>query len=80
MPLKRTTIRLPRPLWDEAQALARELGISFAGLVRAALEREIARRRFRGDRHDPFFDDTAVYRGRVPKDYSRDHDRHLYGQ
>ena len=80
MPLKRTTIRLARPLWDEAQALARELGISFAELARAALQREIARRRSGGKRHDPFFDDAAVYRGRVPKNYSRDHDRHLYGQ
>ena len=80
MPLKPTTIRLSRPLWDEAQALARELGISFAELVRAALQEEIARRRSAGKRDDPFFNDTRVYRGRLPKDYSRDHDRHLYGQ
>ena len=78
MPLKRTTIRLSPHLWNEAKALARERGVSFAELVREALEKELARHRSKGERHDPFFDNPAVYRGPVPKEYSRDHDRHLY--
>jgi len=77
-PPDRTTIVLPPSLEREAKALARELGISFAELVRDALEKEIARRRRERKGYDPFFDNPAVYRGLVPKEYSRDHDRHLY--
>ncbi len=77
-PLDRTTIVLPPSLKREAKALARELGISFAKLVRDALEEEIARRRRERKGYDPFFDNPAVYRGPVPGDLSRNHDRYLY--
>ncbi len=80
MPVQRTTVVLPPPLKREAQTLARELGISFARLVRNALQEEIARHRRKHKGYDPFFDDAAVYRGRVPKNYSRDHDRFLYDE
>jgi hypothetical protein len=64
-----------------ASERARALGISFGELVRRSLEkavREVAPRSAR--RGDPFADDRAVYRGRVPKDLSARHDFYLYGE
>ena len=80
MPAYRTTVVLPLPLQSAAKDLARELGISFGEFVRRALEKEVALHHGNGTEHDPLLDDTAVYRGKVPKNLSQDHDAYLYGE
>lgn len=80
MPVYRTTVVLPLPLQSAAKELARELGISFGEFVRRALEKEVTRHQGDGEEHDPLLDDSAVYRGKVPKNLSEDHDAYLYGE
>ncbi len=82
MAVQRTTIVLPLALKHSAVAAARERGISFGELVRRAVRKELAEPAARANRRrkDPFLDDAAVYRGRGPKNYARDHDKYLYGE
>ena len=77
----RTTIVLPLPLKRAVSELAHDLGISLGEFVRRALEKELRRQASDDDQEpDPLLDDTAVYRGRVPKNLSKDHDAYLYGE
>jgi len=82
VPVQRTTIVLPLNLKRSAAEAARHGGISFGEFVRRAVRKELAEAASQGGgrRKDPFLDDTAVYRGRGPKNYARDHDKYLYGE
>ena len=79
MPIHRTTIVLPLDLRQEVFAAARERGISFGEFVRQALKQATARNGSLSKRADLLLHDEAVFRGRVPKDVSRNHDYYLYG-
>lgn len=81
MATHRTTVMLPLELKSTVADLARELGVSFGEFVRRALEKEVASQTSSApNRHDPLLDDDAVFRGRVPKDFSQEHDLYLYGE
>ena len=82
--MKRTTILLPEDLQQRATELGRDEGLSFAGVVREALETYLGaavdeQAKATKPDADPFFADASVYRGKVPKDTARNHDRYLYG-
>lgn len=74
----RTTVMLPESLKNRAQQEAREMGISLGELIRQS----VALRLEAGPHPagDPLFTDVPVYNGPVPADYSREHDRYLYGE
>ena len=81
MLVHRTTIVLPSKLKQAVVGLARAQGISFGEFVRRALEKALAHNGSRRNRtSDPFWDDRAVFRGDVPPDLSKHHDRYLYGE
>ena len=83
--MKRTTIMLPEDLQTRAAERGYDEGLSFAGVVREALETYLgatAEMRARADgtpAADPFFADRSVYRGKTPIDTAKNHDRYLYG-
>lgn len=74
--MKRTTIMLPPALHARATREARRAGVSLAELVRSAVEAKLERAGESGQR-DPFFADSAVYRGAAPDDLSVSHDKYL---
>lgn len=74
----RTTIMLSEELKLRAQRRAGELGVSFAELLREALEERLESSTERRE-DDPLFADPAVYEGPVPEDSATEHDVHLYG-
>jgi hypothetical protein len=78
----RTTVVLPPRLKQRATARARQQGISFAELVRRAIQNEVTQplRRARKGKKDPLFDDVPVYDGPVPADFSINHDKYLYDE
>ncbi len=79
MAVSRTTIVLR--LKQAAMSRALDRGISFAEFVRRALEKGLAGNGARSRRrHDPFWDDRAVFRGEAPRDLSKNHDLYLYGE
>lgn len=82
MAVQRTTIVLPLSLKRSAVEAARHASISFGEFVRRAVRKELAEAASRGSgcRKDPFLDNPPVYRGSVPKNYARDHDKFLYGE
>ena len=80
MAIHRTTIVLPLELRQEVFAAARERGVSFGEFVRQALKQATTRNGNSSKRADPLLHDEAVFRGRVPKDISKNHDFYLYGE
>lgn len=78
---KRTTIVLPYELQIQAALYAKENGISFGELVRESLKEKMEKAPRKGrKKRDPFFADTAVFRGDVPPDLSERIDDYLYGE
>jgi len=77
--MKRTTIVLPPELKTRAMKRARNRGISLGKLIRESLE-ETLKQSARSSGEDPFFADKAVFRGRAPRDLSKNHDKYLYGE
>lgn len=83
--MKRTTIMLPEDLQARATERGHADGLSFAGVVREALETYLgadAEERAKADgrpRADSFFADRSSYRGKTPADTAKNHDRYLYG-
>lgn len=76
--MHRTTIMIPTDLKSEALEYARKTGLSLGEMVRQALS-QLIRRKTSKEKTDPFFADKKVFRGRVPKDFSKNHDDYLYG-
>lgn len=80
--MKRTTVMLPYELHSKACFVARERGISFGELVRESVESAVEgkpARKKEGWKGDPFFTDTAVFKGDAPSDLAERHDDYLYG-
>ncbi len=75
----RTTVMLPFELKRRAVELARARRMSFGGLLRRALERELAAAQ-PGRARDPVFDPRVVFRGKTPQDLAENHDHYLYGE
>ena len=75
--MERTTILIPADLKVKAEKYARKNGISLGELIRNSLEFRISQKEPGSD--DPFFNDRAVYNGRVPLDMAINHDEYLYG-
>ncbi len=79
--MQRTTIILPETLKQMATDSARSLGISFGEFVRRAVEKKLRESApLPGMKGDRFWDDRAVFRGRVPRDLAARHDFYLYGE
>jgi len=76
--MKRTTIVLPPELKTRAIKRAKNRGISLGKLIREALETTL-KQPARSSGEDPFFSDKTVFRGRAPRDLSKNHDKYLYG-
>jgi hypothetical protein len=80
MPIQRTTIVLPFELRQKVFAAAQKRGVSFGEFVRQALKQATAGNGNPSKREDPLLQDESVFRGRVPKDVSKNHDFYLYGE
>ena len=80
MSIHRTTIVLPLELRQEVFAAARERGVSFGEFARRALKQATTLAGNPSKREDSLLHDKAVFRGRVPKDISKNHDFYLYGE
>lgn len=76
--MHRTTILLPLDLRRKLEARARRDGMTFSKLVREVLAQFLGRGHDAWER-DPFLSSKRIYRGRVPRDLSHNHDDHLYG-
>lgn len=76
--MKRTTIMLPDDLKEKGMRKARRRGISLGELIRESLE-ALVKNPDTEKLEDPLFEDNAIFRGKAPKDFSRNHDRYLYG-
>lgn len=76
----RTTIMLPNDLKTRAVHWAQQRGASLGEIVREALEIMLKISKSKSTTiSDPFFEDTAVYKGKAPKDLALNHDTYLYG-
>ena len=74
----RTTILLPQELKSRAEEKARRLGLSLGEFIRKSILVSLKS----GEKtkaNDPFWNDKALYAGKVPKDVSKHHDKYLYG-
>ncbi len=76
MHMKRTTLMLPSVLREKANAYARSKQVSFGELVRRSLEKMLQEE----EQYDTFTSDKAVFRGKVPSDLAKNHDKYLYGE
>ena len=77
--MQRTTIMLQETLKSRALRHAEMQRISLGEFIRRSLALSIRQPQARQMR-DPLFADAAVFRGSVPRDLSRHHDRYLYGE
>ena len=68
---------LPLELKTRALRRARKRGISFAALVRETLASYLEQTA--AVEEDALLSDSAVFKGKVPGDFSANHDRYLYG-
>lgn len=75
--MKRTTVMLPADLRRRAFRRAKDQGVSFGVVVRESLDSALPALEGTGG-NDPLFLDAAVWRGRVPRAFAREHDRFLY--
>ena len=78
MGMRRTSIMLPDDLKVRVLSCANQEGLSLGAFIREALILKIRPPAATGQT-DPFFADTAVFRGKAPRDLARHHDRYLYG-
>lgn len=76
--MNRTTIMLPPALHTRAVRLARTRGLSLGGLIREALETQLAG--WGKVAEDPLFAQRPPYAGPAPADLSEKHDDYLYGE
>lgn len=74
--MDRTTIMIPHPLKIKAMKAAESKGISFATLVRTALEIYCSNKN--NTNNDLFFLDNNYYSGDIASDLSSHHDDYLY--
>lgn len=77
--MSRTTVVLPEDLRLRAKERARRDGMSFAELVRQAVEARVSAPSDRTE-DDPLFGDIPVFEGVVPGTLSENHDAELYGE
>jgi hypothetical protein len=77
--MSRTTVVLPEDLRLRAKERARRDGMSFAELVRQAVEARVGAPSDRTE-DDPLFGDIPVFEGVVPGTLSENHDAELYGE
>jgi len=68
------SVPFPDDLWGQAEAAARERGISLDEFVRRCVSTTVRQNRA----NDPLFADRAVFEGDVPPDLSANHDHYLY--
>ena len=78
MGMRRTSIMLPDDLKVRVLHCASQEGLSLGAFIREALILKIRPPAAKGN-SDPFFADTAVFRGKAPRDLAQHHDRYLYG-
>ncbi len=76
--MQRTTVMLPEDLKAQATQYAWECGLSLSEVIREALENWLKNKNKRPTT-DPLIHNVPVYDGPVPKDYSLNHDKYLYG-
>lgn len=76
--MKRTTIMLPVDLKLKAEKKAENMGISLGELIRLSLKTQVGKKTDTVQ-DDPFLSDDAVFSGDAPDDFSRNHDKYLYG-
>ena len=74
--MQRTTVMLPAALKDKALRFARKKRVSLGELIRDSLASVLSRSP--GDNKDPLFDDKVFFRGNIPGDLSKNHDKYLY--
>jgi hypothetical protein len=67
-------VPFPDDLRSQAEAAAREQGLSLDEFVRNCVSRSVAPNRA----SDPLFADTAVFTGEAPADLAQNHDHYLY--
>ena len=75
--MQRTTIMLPHDLKIRAEEVSRRKGVPLGELIREGLKDLLNKNE--SVTGDPFFKDTAVYKGHAPKNVSKAHDDYLYG-
>ena len=77
--MDRTTIMLPPDLKMRASSQAKKRGVSLGQFIREALENSLSTENPNKASDDPLFLDSAVFRGKTPKDLASKHDKYLYG-
>ena len=68
------TVPFPENLREQAEAAARERGLTLVEFVRRCVLSTVDQARL----NDPLFADKDVFTGDVPPDLSENHDRYLY--
>ena len=69
-------VSFPDDLGSQAEAAAQQRGVPIDEFVRQCVVATMNKDRSQ----DPFFADTALYRGDAPSDLSARHDDYLYGE
>jgi len=69
------SVPFPENLRDQAEAAARERGMSLDEFVRQSVSRAIGHNRST----DPLFANTEVFAGDAPHDLAENHDEYLFG-
>ena len=79
--MENTAIMLPDKLEEEAFEKAVSMGMTLEQFVLHAVRQTLnSRNDSITDDEDPFWTDDAVFEGRVPEDYSAEHDKYLYSE
>ncbi len=78
--MHRTTILLPEDLQAEAEAVARNQGISLGELNRRQLKIVAKKKGRRKRSDDPIFKNFKPWDGPGPTDMAINHDEYLYGK
>jgi hypothetical protein len=68
------SVPFPEDLRDQAEAAARERGLTLDEFVRRCVSNTVDR----GRASDPLFADKRIFTGEAPSDLSVNHDRYLY--
>jgi len=69
------SVPFPEPLREQAEAAARERGLSLDEFVRESVTIAVGKSRS----SDPLFGNVEVFTGDAPSDLSENHDHYLYG-
>ncbi len=78
--MHRTTILLPPELQADAEAVARNQGISLGELIRRQLQTVTKKKVRRKRSDDPIFKNFKPWKGPGPTDMAINHDEYLYGK